>query len=118
MSANELKIYRMHPLLGAEMLEKIPSIPMEVRKTIAQHHEGPNGKGYPAALSAKDILPHAKIVAIADVFNDVMSGKGAGANAPEPLHPFRALEVMNNLRGYFDPHFLYLFTNIFLPKDT
>ena len=41
----------------------------DVPTIAAQHHERMDGKGYPRGLSANDILPGARIVAAADVFD-------------------------------------------------
>lgn len=39
---------------------------------VAQHHEMPDGAGYPSEISNPDICPGAKILAIVDAFEAVM----------------------------------------------
>jgi len=62
---------RQHPAYGAGLLERIPGW-REAAQIIAQHHEMPDGKGYPRGIGAAGITPGAKIMAIADAFEAVM----------------------------------------------
>jgi len=66
----------------------------------AQHHERMDGKGYPNGLAGKDILPGARIVAAADVFDAL--------TAPRYYKPAYALpktlEIMDGMAGdHLDP---------------
>jgi len=62
---------RQHPGLGADLLVRIPGWG-EASRMIQQHHEMPDGKGYPAGLHDPEICPGAKILAIVDAFEAVM----------------------------------------------
>ena len=46
---------------------------MPIAQIICQHHERIDGSGYPYGLKAEDILPEAKIIAVADVFEAMTS---------------------------------------------
>jgi len=66
----------------------------------AQHHERMDGKGYPKGLKGTDILPGARIVAAADVFDAL--------TAPRYYKPAYALEktleIMDGMAGdHLDP---------------
>jgi putative nucleotidyltransferase with HDIG domain len=66
----------------------------------AQHHERMDGKGYPKGLKGPDILPGARIVAAADVFDAL--------TAPRYYKPAYALEktleIMDGMAGdHLDP---------------
>jgi len=66
----------------------------------AQHHERMDGKGYPKGLKGADILPGARIVAAADVFDAL--------TAPRYYKPAYALaktlEIMDGMAGdHLDP---------------
>lgn len=60
-----------HPGIGAGILERLPGW-FEAAKIIAQHHEMPDGKGYPAGAKDKEICAGAKLLAIIDAFEAVM----------------------------------------------
>ena len=64
----EWEIMRQHPLIGFEMLKDI-DLPEETRSIILQHHERPDGSGYPYGLRGDQISPAAKICGIADAFD-------------------------------------------------
>jgi PAS domain S-box-containing protein len=62
----EFQIIKSHPQVGYDLLKKI-DFPWPVALIVLEHHERINGSGYPGGLSGKDILPEARIMAIADV---------------------------------------------------
>jgi response regulator RpfG family c-di-GMP phosphodiesterase len=68
-----LKVILEHPLKTAEMLYRWPLCPPDVDVIIRQHHERPDGKGFPAKLDAFRISPLAAVLIIAEdmVFHTV-----------------------------------------------
>src|SRR5438552_8048723 len=65
-----------HTLIGAELLAKSNILQLRMAEEIARyHHECWDGTGYPAKLSGKRIPIHARIVAIADVFDALTHGR-------------------------------------------
>lgn len=66
MSIEEEMKYIQHPILGASILKKIPGIAEEVIQITQQHHELPNGTGFPNSLSKHQIIPMAQIIFLAD----------------------------------------------------
>lgn len=62
----EFGIIKAHPVTGYEILEPV-SFDVPVASIVRQHHERLDGSGYPDGLTDKDILPEAKILAVADV---------------------------------------------------
>ncbi len=67
----ELRLIQEHPHMGYDLLKKIP-FQAPIAEAVYQHHERVNGKGYPRGLKAGQILPEAKILAVADLL-DAMS---------------------------------------------
>jgi HD-GYP domain-containing protein (c-di-GMP phosphodiesterase class II) len=59
-----------HPGQAAGLLERMSGWEAAARM-VAQHHEMPDGGGYPAGLKADAISPGAKIIAIVDAFEAV-----------------------------------------------
>lgn len=77
-SQSELEIYEQHPIKGAEMLRDLKEVPFEVLLIIAEHHENAQGTGYPKKIRDVKISPLSKIVALADMFSDLIISKKNG----------------------------------------
>ncbi len=70
-TADELAKLRTHPEYGAGILSRIEG--WEAAATmVEQHHEMPDGAGYPKALKDSEICDGAKVLAIVDAFEAVM----------------------------------------------
>jgi len=67
---------RRHPLIGHEILCDSPSRYLQMGAVIALgHHEKFDGSGYPQGLAGEAIPLAARIVAVADVFDALMSNR-------------------------------------------
>ncbi len=73
LSLAQRKEIRNHVQYTMRLIESLPQISDEVRSAIAQHHEEPQGKGYPAALRAEVIFLPARILAVADAYCAMVS---------------------------------------------
>jgi len=72
----EMRIMRTHPTIGAQILERVDSVLMRNAACIAlSHHEKFDGSGYPQGLVGKEIPLLGRIVAVADVFDALTSGR-------------------------------------------
>lgn len=71
MSPEDKELLRNHPGLAAGLLQRMPGWE-EAAGMVAQHHEMPDGAGYPHELRGDAIAPGAKILAIVDAFEAVM----------------------------------------------
>lgn len=60
---------RQHPIDGFEMLRQHHELHLFAAHIAYQHHERLDGSGYPRGLRNGKILPFARIVAVADVFD-------------------------------------------------
>ena len=66
-----------HPILAQTLLGLEGKVPNEVVMIVAQHHECHDGSGYPKKLKGNNIYDLARIVAIANVFDELVAdGKG------------------------------------------
>ncbi|MBU3626362.1 HD-GYP domain-containing protein [Polynucleobacter sp. JS-Safj-400b-B2] len=65
LSGFEEKLVQLHPEQGYELLKDI-EFPWPVADMVRQHHERIDGSGYPLGLRGDQILPGAKILAVAD----------------------------------------------------
>ena len=71
MAADDKLALRNHPGFAAGLLERMPGW-NAAAEMVAQHHEMPDGGGYPNSLPDADICDGAKILAIVDAFEAVM----------------------------------------------
>ena len=61
-----------HPGLAHELLAPV-DFGVPLAEMVAQHHERLDGSGYPAGLTDREILPEARILAVADVAEAMIS---------------------------------------------
>jgi HD-GYP domain-containing protein (c-di-GMP phosphodiesterase class II) len=99
LTREELETVRSHPVYGAEILQHIKKL-HGVLPGVRHHHERYNGTGYPGGLKGSDIPVTARIIAVADTFDAMVTDrpyrKGLAAQA--------ALEELIRQRGVqFDP---------------
>jgi diguanylate cyclase (GGDEF)-like protein/putative nucleotidyltransferase with HDIG domain len=72
LTQEEFQKIRIHPQVGAEIISGVP-FPYPVAPLILSHHERWDGKGYPAGLKGDDIPLGARILAVVDYFDALMS---------------------------------------------
>ena len=65
----EWDLLRMHPKVGADIIELSRGYQIEYVDAILQHHERLDGSGYPAQLKGDEITLMGRIAAIADVYD-------------------------------------------------
>lgn len=86
----ETDIIKTHPLIGARMIETHPLSNL-VYAPILQHHERPDGTGYPNALRSDQTALAARIVSVADAF-DAMTSKRPYRNGMDMESAMQLLE--------------------------
>lgn len=90
LSVHELAMIKTHPQIGHEIVKGV-AFPWPVADIVLQHHERLDGSGYPSGLSGEQILPEARILAVADVVEAISShrpyraGLGLSAGIDEIL---------------------------------
>jgi response regulator RpfG family c-di-GMP phosphodiesterase len=72
LTEREYAVIKTHPAVGRDLIREHPLGDIVV-DAIAQHHERPDGLGYPYGLAAEAIAPVAKVVGIADAFDAMTS---------------------------------------------
>lgn len=68
----EMGLIKLHPQTGCDLLKKI-DFPWPIAEITLQHHERLDGSGYPLGLMADQIVLEARIIAVADVAEAMMS---------------------------------------------
>ena len=98
-----------HPQFGLLILNDHRT-PEAIKACAFEHHESMLGNGYPQALSAAEIHPLARVVAVADTYDALTTRRSYNA----PMRPFDAIDLMNGkLKGRYDPDVLKALLNIF-----
>jgi putative nucleotidyltransferase with HDIG domain/PAS domain S-box-containing protein len=72
LNETEMQLIRQHAAAGAEIVGAI-GFERNVAEIIRQHHERLDGSGYPEGLRDGEILPEARILAVADVVEAMIS---------------------------------------------
>lgn len=109
LDGQELQRYRLHPVLGEQVL--LASDDMQgVAPLIRAHHERWDGQGFPDGLRGAAIPLGARILAVADAFEDLRSGRIDG----QPLSRLDARRAVLAGRGsQFDPSVVDAFASLF-----
>jgi HD-GYP domain-containing protein (c-di-GMP phosphodiesterase class II) len=68
LSHEQRRTVETHPLLGADMVARITPGASWLIEAASQHHERLDGTGYPAGLSALQIAPLSRLLAVCDVY--------------------------------------------------
>ncbi|OYV96977.1 MAG: hypothetical protein B7Z62_07215 [Deltaproteobacteria bacterium 37-65-8] len=108
LTEEEFAVVKRHPSKGAEILDPIPNL-QNIIPIVSQHHERFDGKGYPNGLSGESISLHARILAVADVVDALVSDR--------PYRPGWSREkvlayTLENSGTQFDPKVVEAFHRI------
>lgn len=99
LNAVERKIIQSHPRIGSEIVDRVEFFNIFV-PIIAFHHEWFNGEGYPMGLSGAQIPLGARIVAVCDAWDAMISERAYR----DPLtKPQAAAELTRASGSQFDP---------------
>jgi response regulator RpfG family c-di-GMP phosphodiesterase len=107
----EFKVIKEHTTNGQQFLEyfisEMEDSFLQTARDIAHfHHERWDGKGYPGILQGPDIPLSARIVAIADVYDALVSSRPYKS----PLTHEKSIEIIGESGGtHFDPYLVDVF---------
>jgi len=108
LTPDEFEIMKQHAVNGARVLEGIPFLAM-ARDIALTHHERYDGTGYPRGIRGTEIPLSGRIVAVADVFDALISRRPY----KEPYSFEDSLNIMSAEAGkHFDPHVLGVFLGL------
>jgi len=103
----EYKIIQQHPLLGYNMLKKLPNMGKKSLLVVLQHHENVDGSGYPFHFGEAKLSKYSQIVSIVNVY-DVLTSE---TTYKKSISPSNALKKMLDLGG---KHYNNLFLRFFI----
>lgn len=108
LTEEEYKYIKKHPLISANILSEIKEY-SSIVNFIQYHHEKFNGKGYPEGLKGEDIPLGARILAIADAYDDLLSNRPYHKSCTEEE---AITELINSKGKEFDPKIVDIFVRI------
>lgn len=111
LTEEEWQIMRIHPDIGARIVEGIPFL-QETLPVIRYHHERWDGSGYPVGLKGKDIPIQARIFSVADVFDALTSSRSyrKRSSAEDAMQ-----YLMDQSNSLFDPSIVQALTHLPYP---
>jgi response regulator RpfG family c-di-GMP phosphodiesterase len=108
LTSEEWEKMRQHPELGRRILGGIKFLDGAAR-VVGQHHEKWDGSGYPAGLRGEEIDLNARIFAVADAFDAIISNRVYRAGKSYEL----AAEELDKCAGlHFDPQVVAAFHRV------
>ncbi|HKX25595.1 MAG TPA: HD domain-containing phosphohydrolase [Actinomycetota bacterium] len=113
LSGEEWAIMRRHPLIGAQIVAPIRFLG-EAAQVIRHHHERFDGTGYPDGLAGRAIPVSARIFAVADSFDAMISDRPY-----RPARPVEAAleEIRDGAGTQFDPEVVEAFVSLVLDES-
>jgi cyclic di-GMP phosphodiesterase len=107
-TTEEKELLACHPVIGERMLQSM-TFPEETRAIIRSHHERYDGTGFPDQLQGDAISLAARIVGIANTFDNLVSG---GIDAAPVTVPEAREHIRREAGKALDPSLAELFANI------
>ncbi len=104
---SEWEVIRSHTTIGGEILANSANPLVQLAETVARcHHERWDGGGYPAGLSGREIPEAARICAICDAFDALLSARSykSSWSLEEAL-----AEIARSSGSHFDPKLVEIF---------
>ena len=115
LTPEEFEQIKQHPIYAFDMLKKADNLSSDIKQAVLTHHEREDGSGYPLGLTGDKIHPYAKVLAIADVFDAMVSDRCYHAkDSPFAVFEFFVDQCLNKL----DPGLLNTFVINMAPYYT
>ena len=109
LNQQQWEIMQTHAKLGHDLAARIPHIKPEALEVIYYHHERWDGQGYPSRLQQEEIPLLARIFAICDVFDALVSPR----IYKPPWAELDAIQEIHQCRGkQFDPQVTDMFLHL------
>ncbi len=90
LNEEEWETMKQHPVYGYNILKRNNITSNDILMGVLMHHEREDGSGYPYGLKGEKIHPYGKIIAVADIFDAMMSDRVYRKKKP----PFRVTEYI------------------------
>jgi len=108
----EYEIYKQHPDEGYEMIQEIPDTSLISANIARQHHENYDGSGFPLGLKGEAIHIFARIVAIANEYDNLLFNLPFGTT----MKHYEIIEcIIAKSYTNFDPNIVKIFASSISP---
>jgi putative two-component system response regulator len=118
LDAEEFEIMKTHAAIGVTIIQRIEEnaekhdFMKHARLIAGGHHEKWDGTGYPLGVKGKEIPLEARLMAVADVYDALLSVRPY----KQPLSPGEATQIIKNGKGtQFDPVLVDVFLKVMRP---
>lgn len=91
LSPEEFEVIKRHTTLGSEIV--VESLDAEQREWIRQHHENWDGSGYPDGSAGDQITEGARIIAVVDAWDVMVTARSSYASTRTPVDAMTELEA-------------------------
>ncbi len=95
----EMSVIKNHPTFSYEIAFESPDIREDILNAALYHHEKIDGTGYPKGLFGEEIPLFAKITAVSDVYDALISKR----SYKSAVNPFEILNMIDATKLHFDP---------------
>lgn len=106
---NEIKIMQQHPLLSYYKI-KDSDLLEDIKLAVLEHHENLDGSGYPRGLDEVHINKYAKVLAVADVYDALVTKRPY----KDSKTPSDAIEIMYAMTNKFDAEIMAEFLKVLI----
>jgi diguanylate cyclase (GGDEF)-like protein/putative nucleotidyltransferase with HDIG domain len=110
LTPEEWTVMQSHTIHGHHLAASIPGLPPTVLDVIRSHHERWDGRGYPDGLAGTDIPWNARIFAVCDVYDALISNRPYKAAW---THEAALHEISAQAGRHFDPQVCQVFVRLF-----
>jgi len=113
LSEEEILTMRHHPLIGANILRPVV-FPWSIAPVVRHHHERYDGSGYPAGLRGEEIPILARVLAVTDAYEAMVSDRPYRKS----LTSAGAMDELRRCSGtYFDPRVVDALVDVINESD-
>lgn len=110
LSDNEFNLMRSHVYKSSRLLEHLDQWD-HARKIVMQHHERPDGSGYPLGLKDADICDGAKLLAILDTYDAMTHSRAHNKSSRVPKKQ-AVIEMNRQAKGQFSAEWMRHFNSV------
>ena len=115
LTQQEWAIMHQHPEIGCQLLEQVGGVFRQLVPIVGTHHERWDGQGYPNGLAKEAIPMSARILAVVDAYDAMISPR---PYRQEPLTTIEAItELQRSAGGQCDPHVVEAFLSVLAEQE-
>lgn len=93
MTREEVELYETHPTRSVQILSSLNFISADVLRTVAEHHEIPNGQGFPGRIRGERIYPLARLLSFSNYLSHELFDSLKQGDNFDPYEVFSRIET-------------------------